>query len=274
VRAGFAAAGLAGLSAAVAAPPSTQNAQGHCVSQAVQDRFREPVPAEALAREIVDSCIPPARTAREEDAERRARFDEIYAAEREGALRISALRIERFRANAAAAASVPQGEPTLTVPVTQIILRMAKTGWREPLRISETRLDWPAGRRAVPGSEWKRRAVREVAIESAGGRYATYYVDSADRVVGLFVNSSPRGECRPFGAGETLAVEAALMAVPRATAFEIQRVRASARAGWTSGLYRVPARVGPYVFLASKIGGSGPGQIGCHDHLALSLATG
>jgi hypothetical protein len=68
-------------------------------------------------------------------------------------------------------------------------------------------------------------------------------------------------------------VEAALMAAPAATAFEVERVRASVRAGWISGLYRVPARIGPYLFLASRLGASGPGRTGCHDHLGLTLAT-
>jgi hypothetical protein len=272
VKAGLAAIGLIGLSAAAPGPPSTQNEQGGCVSRGVQDRFREKVAAEALAREIVDSCIPLNRSAREADPGRRSRFDELYAADRDSALEMSVLRIERFRRNAASA-STAKREPALTVPMAEIILRMARTNWREPMRISETRLDWPVGRRAVPGSEWKRLAVREVAIESQGGRYATYYVDAAGRVIGLFINSSPRPECRPFHSGETLAVEAALMAVPAATAFEVERVRASVRAGWTSGLYRVPARVGPYDFLASRIGGSASGRVGCHDHLSLALAT-
>lgn len=189
-------------------------------------------------------------------------------------MRTSALRIERFRSNARAAGSVSKGEPTLTVPAAEALLRMARTHWwLERMRTSEKRLDPPAGRRTVPGSEWKRRAVKEIAIESEGGLYASYYLDAAGRVLALFVNSSPRTECRPFGARETLAVEAALMAVPAATAFEIERVRASVRAGWTSGLYRVPARVGPYVFMASRPGGSGPGRIGCHDHLSLRLAA-
>jgi hypothetical protein len=274
VKAALAAVALTGLSAAQAPPPSTQNEQGQCVNRSVHDRFRETVPAEELARDIVDSCVPPHRAAREEDPRRRTRFDELYAAERDAALRVSALRIDRFRRDAAAAASVPRGQQTLTVPVTQIILRMARINWRERTWISETRLDPPVGRRAVPGNEWKRLAVKEVAIESRGGRYATYYTDGAGRVVGLFINSSPRSDCRPFHSGETLAVEVALLAVPAATAFEVERVRASVRAGWTSGLYRVPARVGPYVFLASKIGGSPPGRIGCHDHLSLALANG
>jgi hypothetical protein len=270
MRRGLVCAGLlsfstAALAQAPAAPAPTQNEQGACVSLGVQDRFREPGSAEALALDIVSRCIPEHRATVEKDPARRARFDQHYADERAWAIEVSTLRIERLRSNAAAA-STPKGEPSLTVPGVELILRMATQGWRERVRVSETVL-----KRRAPG-EWQRSAIRKVEVESGGGHFATYYVDNSGRVVGLFVDSGPAGECRAFGPRETLAVEAALVAVPAATAQEVRLVRASARSGWTPGLSAMPARIGPYLFSASRIGKSGPGRTGCRDRLSLTLA--
>jgi hypothetical protein len=276
MRRGLAAAGLLGFAPAgfAQAPhpqPLTQNEQGACVSAGVQDRFREPGSAEVLALEIVAGCIPERRAAGEADP-RRAHLDQRYADERESAVETSVVLIERLRRNAAAARPVPKGEPTLTAPAAELIIRMARQTWREPTRTTEIVLQGAAAERPVRGSEWKSRSARRIELDSAGGRFATYYLDSVGRVLGLFINSSPPAQCRPFGARESFAVEAALTAFPAATADEVRQVRAAVRAGWTSGLLRIPARIGPYVLRASRIGASGPGRIGCHDHLSLSLA--
>lgn len=276
MRLGLAATGLLGLSCSALAqgpssPPPTQVEEGRCVAEGVQDRFREPGPAEALARDIVARCIPEKRRTTNPAGPNKAYFDQRNAHERASAVEVSVLRIEHFRSSAAAAASIPKGEPTMTAPAAERILRMATQGWREPVRVKETRLQGRAVERAAPGSDWKKSASRKVEVRSGGGRFATYYVDSAGRVTGLFVSSGPPGLCRPFGAGESLAVGAALAAVPTATAEEVRQVRASVRSGWTPGSVPVPAKVGPYFFLASRIG---PGGAGCHDRLGLSLAAG
>jgi hypothetical protein len=271
MRGGLFFGGLLGFAAiASAEPPVTQNEQGRCVSLGVESRFREAAPAEKLAAEIVAACIPERRTGREANPEHRAYFDTRYAEEREGTITGSARRIERLRQAAAAAAAIPEGQPTLTEPVAEQIIRIASSNWPKPMRVQETRLS-PPEHGPIPQGEWERVARRRVTIEAGNGRYATYYLDEARRVTALFLNSSPAPDCRPFRAGETLAAEAALMAVPGATAEEIARVRASARTGW-SGMYaRLAVRVGAYVFVASRAGGSAPGRVGCHDHLSLTL---
>jgi hypothetical protein len=265
---------LAALAAAPPGPPATQNEQGRCVSAGVQNRFRESGTAQALAREIVAACMPDRRSSSATGNFRhKAYFDRRYADERDGAMRMSVLRIERFRRNAAAAAGIPRGQATLTEEVVDRILRMAWHNWPKPVHVSETRLQRPPGKRVVLSGEWERLATRRVAVEAdGGGRFATYYADSAGRVTALLINSGPPPECRAFRAGETLAVEAALMAVPAASAAEIEKVRASVRLGWSPPYARYPARIGSYVFLASRAGGSAPGRPGCHDHLSLTLA--